>query len=339
VRLPSAAGESKIDAWTTVNGIDGFACLARDEPHIRLLSDPETFSLRQRVGRIGPVTVAEVVVGSDAKIHCAAINNAYRVNVLRSGNVESVHKASTLVCGPGTATIYQPQDDSSSRWVAGSRLLGVKIDRHAVEDALSDTLGRQLTSQIDFVSAMSTESDAVRGWIDMLSLFAEQLFQNASPLRQQLVALPFADSLIHALLLAADNPYRNAVAGVTPFVRPRAIRAAVDLIEQEAHLPLTVSSIAQRCHVSVRALQQGFQRYLGTSPMTYLREVRLRRAHNALLDSDPSVTSVASVAHQWAFTSLSRFAAAHAARYGELPAATLRRRAFRPSHVNVKHAD
>jgi len=58
----------------------------------------------------------------------------------------------------------------------------------------------------------------------------------------------------------------------------------------------------------------------------FLREVRLRRAHQNLLESNPSTTSVASVAYKWGFTNLGRFAAAHTACYDEPPAATLRRR-------------
>jgi hypothetical protein len=46
------------------------------------------------------------------------------------------------------------------------------------------------------------------------------------------------------------------------------------------------------------------------------------------VESDPSVTTVASIAHQWGFTNLGRFAEIHAARYGEPPVATLRRTLF-----------
>jgi transcriptional regulator GlxA family with amidase domain len=46
-----------------------------------------------------------------------------------------------------------------------------------------------------------------------------------------------------------------------------------------------------------------------------------------LVESDPSVVTVASVAYDWGFTNLGRFAAAHAARYREPPAKTLRRTA------------
>ena len=168
----------------------------------------------------------------------------------------------------------------------------------------------------------------------MLLHFKEQLFRPNSLLNQPLVGLPFADSLVRGFLLAADHSHRNALTSDEPLAAPRTIRIAVEIIEEAAHLPLT-SPRSARSHVSVRSLQQGFRRHMGTSPMAYLREVRLRRAHQSLLESDPLMISVASVAYHWGFTNLGRFAAAHTARYDEPPAATLRRRAFRRSQANL----
>jgi hypothetical protein len=121
VTVQSIADSSNAGVWTTANGLDGFASLCCHEPHINLLSDPQSFSLIQRVGGIGPVVVAEVVVDSDVEIHCGALCSAYRVNVLRSGRVESVHRGSSLIGGSGTAAVYQPEGDAGARWAAGSR--------------------------------------------------------------------------------------------------------------------------------------------------------------------------------------------------------------------------
>jgi transcriptional regulator GlxA family with amidase domain len=142
-----------------------------------------------------------------------------------------------------------------------------------------------------------------------------------------LAGLPFVDSLVRGFLVAAEHPHREALLRDGQLGAPRAIRMAVEIIEEEADLPLTLSSIAERSYVSVRSLQQGFRRYLETSPMAYLREVRLRRAHQMLLRSDPSAVTVASIAYQWGFSNLGRFAAAHVGRYGETPTETLRRNA------------
>jgi AraC-like DNA-binding protein len=58
--------------------------------------------------------------------------------------------------------------------------------------------------------------------------------------------------------------------------------------------------------------------------MAYFREVRLRRACQTPLESNPSTVTVASVAHRCCFNKLGRFASAHAKRHGETPSVTLR---------------
>jgi AraC-like DNA-binding protein len=336
--VSSSACASTAPEWMTGKGPEGFAALGSREPYVELLSDPRTFSVTQRVAAYGPVTVAQIGTNTDMDISCGSLRGTYRVNVARSGCVASTHRGSSLIAGTDTAVLYQPEGDARSRLAAGSRLLSVRIDRRAVEDALSDSLGRQLTSQIDFTSCISMRSATTHSWVNMMSLFVDQLFRVDSVLSQPMVGLPFVDSLVHGLLLAADHPFRHLITGKTQVVGPRAIRAAIEMIEEEAHLPLTVSAIAARCHVSIRSLQQDFRRYVGTPPMAYLREVRLRRAHQSLLESDPSTASVASIAYHWGFTNLGRFAAAHAARYDELPAATLRRRASRRTQSIVRRA-
>jgi AraC-like DNA-binding protein len=66
--------------------------------------------------------------------------------------------------------------------------------------------------------------------------------------------------------------------------------------------------------------------WTATSTLNGLAALCCDEPHIRLQQSDSSTTTVASVAYQWGFTNLGRFAAAHAARYGELPAATLRQR-------------
>lgn len=318
-------------AWTTATAFDDFAAVCCHQPQLDLLSDPDSFSLTHRVAGIGPVTLAEFEVGSDLSMDCGELCSGYRVHVPRSGHIESVHRGSSLHAGPGAAAVYQPQGHAASGWAAGTRILALKVDRCAVDDALSDALGRQVTSQIEFTPIMPTTAGLARAWMDMLLLFTDQLFRPDSLLNHPIAGLPFVDSLVRGLLIAADHSHRGALTGNEGLVVPRSIRSAVEIIEEEAHLPLTVSSIAARSNLSIRSLQQGFQRHLGASPMTYLREVRLRRAHRALLESDPSMVTVASIAHRWGFTNLGRFAAAHAARYRETPVEALRRSAFRRS--------
>jgi AraC-like DNA-binding protein len=312
--------------WTVTRTFEEFAQMCCGRSHLNLLTDPNSFSLTHRAARVGPVSVAEANIGSDTWVNCVELCSTYRVLVLQSGHTEWETGGLSASAGPGTAAVYAPEGIGAAGWAAGSKVISFKIARGAVEDALSDAIGHQLTtSHVDFTPIMPTTSEPTRTWIRMLSLFTEQLFQPRGRMRNQLVGLPFADSLVRAFLLAADYSHRDAVTRTRHPVPSRAIRTAVEIIEENAHLPLTVSSIAKRSHISVRALQQGFRDHLGASPMTYLREVRLRRAHQTLLASDPSTATVDDIARRWGFTNAGRFAAAHTARYGEPPRITLRR--------------
>ena len=86
---------------------------------------------------------------------------------------------------------------------------------------------------------------------------------------------------------------------------------------------LSVTDLASAVGVSVRGLQEGFVRHVGMSPMTYLRDVRLARAHRDLVAADPELITVASAARPWGFSHLGRFAASYQKKYGVLPSETL----------------
>lgn len=292
---------------------------------VGVLDRRRQLSLTQRAGSLGPITVLDLAFDVDTWIRCADERPYYQVNVLAAGQMEVWHRGSSVASAPGLANVCLPEGVLTvPRWGAGSRMIALRVNRNVLEDALSEALGRQLTTHIDFKPSMATTKGAARTWMHLFGVLAREIFRPDTGLTQPLLAAPFVQSVIHALLLAADHPYR-ALLETQNTAALQAIRPAVEIIEAEPHLPLTVASLARRCHISSRALHQGFIRDLGIPPMAYLRQVRLRRAHQELLAADPSVETVTSIAMRWGYTNVGRFAAAHAARYGETPAATLRR--------------
>jgi AraC-like DNA-binding protein len=295
-------------------------------PEIGPLGDPESFSFTHRMRRVGPITVLDADFHDDVWVNGGEIRPHYHVTLPVAPSPAEMADEFSVVPEPGSVAVYRPEGQAGVDQYIG-RLLAVMIDRHAVEDALADALGRPITSQIDFQPVMPTAISAVRSWITIVSMFTEQLFRPCSVLHQPMVGMPFAESVVRGLLLAADHSYHATLRGEAAEPPPGAIRTAIEVIEAEADQPLTVSELARRSYVSVRSLQHGFQRHVGMSPMAYLRDVRLRRAHQTLLESDPSSVTVASVAYRWGFTNLGRFAAAHTARYREPPVKTLVRSA------------
>lgn len=104
---------------------------------------------------------------------------------------------------------------------------------------------------------------------------------------------------------------------------PRNIRAAIDFMHANLHQPLTVTEIAEAAGVSVRSLQAGFQQFQDTTPIAYLRRLRLEAVHTELSLAENRLP-VGEVALKWGFTQMGRFAAQYLAAYGIHPSVTAR---------------
>lgn len=105
---------------------------------------------------------------------------------------------------------------------------------------------------------------------------------------------------------------------------PRTLFRAQDFIEQHAAENIRADDIALAAAVTVRSVQLAFRQHLGTTPGSYLRAIRLERAHRDLLRAHRGTGStVATIAARWQFASPSRFAAYYRQAFGELPSETL----------------
>jgi len=86
----------------------------------------------------------------------------------------------------------------------------------------------------------------------------------------------------------------------------------------------TNRAIAEAVHVTPRAVQYMFRRHLELTPMQYLRELRMRHAHEELLAADRLRETVGAIAARWGFAHTGRFAVQYRQTYGQSPHQTLR---------------
>jgi transcriptional regulator GlxA family with amidase domain len=106
---------------------------------------------------------------------------------------------------------------------------------------------------------------------------------------------------------------------------PSAVRRAAAFIDEHAGDPIGITEIAAAAGLGARTVQEAFRRHLDTTPMTYLRKVRLDRAHRDLQQADPDgEVTVADVAARWGFAHHGRFSAAYRAQFGCPPSRTFR---------------
>jgi AraC-like DNA-binding protein len=158
-------------------------------------------------------------------------------------------------------------------------------------------------------------------------VFLRELLADSDTVAQPLIRGNAARLLAATVLATFPN---NAV--TDPMAQDRrdatsaTLRRAIAFIEEFAQTDIGVVDIAAAANVSIRAAQFAFRRHLDTTPMAYLRGVRLAQAHRDLVVANPGRgDSVTSIAARWGFYSPSRFAAQYRKAYGVTPRHTLHR--------------
>lgn len=103
---------------------------------------------------------------------------------------------------------------------------------------------------------------------------------------------------------------------------PADVQHALRWLDARLDQPIRLGSLAEAAGVRPRTLELRFKRYLGTTPLGWIRRARLARARQQLLAG--ADTSVTSAAISSGFTQLGRFAAEYRREFGEAPSQTLK---------------
>jgi AraC-like DNA-binding protein len=164
-----------------------------------------------------------------------------------------------------------------------------------------------------------------RAWRRLLGE-AERMMADPMMAGSPLVGEPLARLLAGtAITVLTDPPTPSPLAGEHR-QWPATVDRAVDFMESGADLQIGVADVARAADVTPRALQLAFRRHLGTSPMAYLRRLRLELARADLTDAVPGDgTTVTAVAARWGFSQPGRFAASYRQAFNESPRETLHR--------------
>jgi AraC-like DNA-binding protein len=260
------------------------------------------------VFRLGPMAVSiDSVAGYHLLILC--LRGAARVR--RGRNVLDV--------GGSQGACFAPGDPLHAEFSSDCEQLVWRIG--------DDLMRRAAGGRVRLNPVLSLERPELQPWLKTLSLVLGQADMICLMRRDPMMAGGFQTMLTHSLL---DGQAQQATAEAPA---PRAVRRARDFMEASFDLPLDLAAIAEAAEAPGRTLCHQFQRFCGQSPMQYLKDLRLAKAHERLIRGGASVT-VASIAMDCGFAHLGRFAEAYRARFGQAPSATLSRSVTRLSRPN-----
>ncbi|MEU8614039.1 AraC family transcriptional regulator [Actinoplanes sp. NPDC048791] len=284
----------------------------------------DAFSFDLTVVQLGPLTVGDLAYGVDVSTGLGYMD-AYQLNLPLAGHVQARQHGAEAAAGPGWATLFRPSGGVDQPLISGGcRQIATKIDAVALESTLAELLGHPVQGPLHIPLGNDFTTGPGRSLVRMLRLIHAELDNDNGLLHQPLIASRLWSCVLTGVLLATDHQYRAELAGSVTPSRPRHVKLAIDSMEADPGRAVTINDLARTAGVSVRSLQEGFHRHTGMSPMTYLRRLRLAKAHEDLLRPDSGGRTVTEIAYRWGFLHLGRFAAAYRAQYGHSPSQTLR---------------
>ena len=253
----------------------------------------------------------------------ARAQGALVFGTVRSGRVSHTSGGSHRLLGPGDVyLVAQPEH------ALAATIEDVEAETAAIDPALpgqvAGTEPGRIQQPVRFTGYKPVSPRAAQRWKDTYAFVRDTVLHQPGIARHPLIAANAARLLVATALTAfPSNALTEPTIGDRHDAHPATLRRAVAFIDEHAHETITTADVAAAAHVSIRALQLAFRRHLGTSPVAYLRRVRLDHAHQDLVAADPSCQTVIAIAYRWGFHSSSRFAAAYRHAYGVPPSHTL----------------
>lgn len=296
-------------------------------PHeLRPVGTHTPFASRHNMIKLGETALNYLTYGTEVDILPGCLDSFYLVQLPLDGTARIRCGSQDVYSSPDTASILNPHEPTRMRWQHDNRQLMLWIPRHSLERRLEEHLGEALKAPLSFDVALSQREGMTRSWCRMLIDLADNIDQcGADWLRFRPTVAGLEDCLIRGLLQLHRHNYSARLNQPQDAALPRHVQRAIDYIETHVEDAISVGDIARAACVSVRALEEGFRKHCDSTPLVYLRDVRLDRVRKALSSATPGSDKVAVLAHRYGFAHLGRFSAYYKARFGETPSQTASR--------------
>lgn len=245
----------------------------------------------------------------------------YTIRMPLQGSMLRRAKSGDVFSPPGTATILTTEDVLKFQCSEESDILSCALDPQTLCDQYEILTGSSPTGRIAFAPLIELADMELRSLAQTLRTICERALRSDAHAD---LSSPLLQDVFLNQLLAAWPQLQPRPAPRTTGLPSRAVRQAVDFIEDHLGEPITVSDVARAAGTNVRTLQANFRADLDRSPVRYILDRRLERTHADLL-TDDSERLVSQIAYRWGFAHMSDFSRRYRERFGCSPSETRRR--------------
>ncbi|ROM61986.1 AraC family transcriptional regulator [Pseudomonas brassicacearum] len=204
----------------------------------------------------------------------------------------------------------------------GMELLSITFEREWFEQALAQTasakeIGQLLRQPVIRVSSQRFAYARRR----LLAVFSQALaHEELDSVGDPALEQAMLGELLQLMTDPACDKQQRIASSTRSFIVEKCHRLAT---AEMINVP-SVNELCQRLQVSRRTVQNSFRSVAETTPLNYLRSVRLNGVRRTLMSTPASHLSIGDAAAQWGFYHLSHFAAEYQELFAELPSRTTR---------------
>ncbi|MGE8058794.1 helix-turn-helix transcriptional regulator [Pseudomonas sp. NPDC089547] len=276
----------------------------------------EGISIGGVYGRFEGMSVRRMQYGGDFSIALPTPQDEITFVLPTAGKIIFDHRGESIG-GARVGLAVDKRDIRTVRFAENHAQCGMSIRRELLAERLSLLLGRGLAEPVRFAPVVDLAVPVFQGIRALLELATGTQFD---PLINSGVLMParLQEMLVDAVLEAWPHNYTEALRRPTPVLAPRHVKLAMAYLREHPNGPVSGTELAGLANVSLRALQEGFRRFAGTSIVGYQRQVRLESARQVLARGEGG--SVAEVALRHGFSNPGRFAQYFQRAFGVSPA-------------------
>lgn len=294
-------------------------------PHqLTLGRNADDFELRLVRAEFGSLEFSAMSVGTDVTLLAPPADDRYLVILPLTGGVTIGTRAESVVLADNVGVVTSTgRPYYFERWSPDCRFLCVRFEKSRLDAALARLAHRPVEGQLQFAFRIDLAHPKIAPFLRAVQLVVGEM-SDAHSQMSPLMSGCIAELLMHGLLL--HQPHSHSRLLETPAGDfPSALHEAQAFMHSHLGEEITVADIARAAMVSVRTLEELFQRAVGVSPMAAFRDLRLARAHDELSTVTADSATVAEIAKRWGFHHQGRFAIEYRRAYGVSPSVQLRR--------------
>lgn len=245
----------------------------------------------------------------------------YALYVPLSGKMEFKRGKSTIVSAPGSLFACDLSSIDALTLHEQRAHIGIAFDKRLVTE-----LHQQMDKDPATLTGLFKELQTT-GTTERLAVMCKMLWENLEAEPEESIGLKSNEMLLQCVMLKLfETVQDNAPSRETSSpAMPRHMKIAIDYMIANVASPVTLEEISNAAGVSARALQLAFSQFKETTPLSFLRDLRLQHARIELLKTRDENVTITVVARRWGFSNVARFSILYLRKFGETPRQTIQR--------------